>query len=481
MRFVSEKTFHSEKNGDILVRRFFGSVELVVGNCFQSGPYMEHLFRKLLRAIPVSYAPKRILLLGLGGGSAVREIARRFPKAHIVAMEYDPVMVEIARTEYLKPNELERTEILVGDAKDQLATPQKPYDLILLDIFRGSSASPLLETPEFIQLLASRLCTDGYLAVNFYKQKESLSVFFERAFSPWKDVRYSLNRMVLYRHFGQGKIGDRLPDGFLDKHQSRIFQTVEAMDDTKKEVIGEDGSVGMRTDYGLFCVDTYVSATEPVLQPCVRPRYVIWRPTEHQKKVDGWKALWFDEAQDQRGVGIVTEENKQAYWKSWSPHAQRHREKWVKEDRYEIAPVTFEEFSNAFHASKKIEWLTRTGFLRVLKFRLDRHPDDVRLYGAREIASQELIAGLAVVQYPDIRQSFHTVSFLHDKAKHTSVGVGLIHHWYERGIEEGIRSFNFGLVWRKGNPRAWKGYSAFKKQFDLHLVLYPKALWKFFW
>ncbi len=475
-----KKSFVSEKNGTIFVSRFFGSVEMVVGHCFQSGPYIDRLFRKLLRFIPKDHAPKDVLLLGLGGGGAVREIKRRFPKAHIVAVEYDPVMVEIAQTIYLNPHDLESVEIVVGDARDPLSAFSKKYDVIFVDLFVGSSVSPLLETDLFLKQLVSSLHRDGYLAVNFYKQKKNISVLFDRFFSRWSDVRYASNKMAIYRNFGQGKIGDPVPDRFVDRQQSRIYLDVETIDDKDMEVIGEAGCLGLRSKHRWYSIDTYCSAKEPKPNVVSKARLVIWKPIEQIQK-HGWMKNWFDDVSEQRGIGIITEQNKETYWKEWSSHARRHREKWLREEKYEIVPVQIEEFSEAFHASKKIEWLTRTGFIRVLKFRLKRHPENVRLFAARDKQTQEIIAGLAVIQYPDIRQSIHTVSFIHDKARHTSVGVGLIHHWYEQGIKEGIRYFNFGLVWKKGNPRAWKGYSIFKKQFNLYLVCYPKAVVKFFW
>lgn len=480
-RFYFKTSFSSEKNGIIFVSRFFGSVELVVGNCFQSGPYIDRLFRKLLRYIPLVHAPKDILLLGLGGGGAVREIKKRFPKARIVAMEYDPVMVEIARTIYLHAQELNSVEILVGDARELLAASSKKYDVIFVDLFVGSSVSPLLETDLFVKQLASSLGRDGYLAVNFYKQKNTISLMFDTVFSRWNDVRYASNAMAIYRHFGQGKIGDPVPAGFVDRQQSRTFLDVEIRDENEKELIGEAWCFGVRSKHKWFSVDSYCSTNEPNWNTPPRPRLIFWKPIEQIQTKRGWMTNWFDDTHDQRGIGVITDENRETYWKEWSSHAKRHREKWLKQDRFEITPVTLEEFSQAFHASKKIDWLTRTGFIRVLTFRHKRHPQNLRLYGVREKQTRLIVAGLAIVQYPDIRQSIHTVSFIHDHVRQTSIGVGLIHHWYEQGIQDGMRYFNFGLVWKKGNPRAWKGYSVFKKQFNLYLICYPKAVWKFLW
>lgn len=478
MSLFFSQTFESEKNGTIRVSRFFGSTDVTVDGCFQSGRYIDRLFRKILRCIPREHPVKEVLLLGLGGGGAVREVKRRFCNARVTAVEYDPIMLEIARTMYLKPKDLVSLQVILGDAKEAVVQMEKKFDVVIVDLFFGRTLSPLLSTDEFIQSLTGRLKSDGYLLMNFFRQKDTIAPLFDRFFSRWIDCQFSLNQMALYRHFGQGRVGDPMPKGYVDRQQSRTNLEMHFAMDYRKEILGTSGCLGVRRKIGPLYVETYTGETEPVIQPFPHLRLLKWQPlTTHQK--NGWVRNVFSSGAYQHGVGIITTENRDRYVTQWSLHAQRHLKKWLRDQRYEIIDVSLEAFVQSYHASKQVDWLMRTMFVQLLKDHWTQHPNNLCLFGVRDQQTQELVAGLAVVEYPDIAQSFHTVSFLHDKVRKTSIGVGLIAHWYARGITKNIRFFNFGIVWKKGDPRSYKGYSKFKRQFHLHLMIYPKPLFKF--
>lgn len=471
---------HSEKNGTILIHHFFGSIEICVGGCYQSGPYIDRLFKTVLKRIPRSHPVKQVLLLGLGGGGAIRELHKRFPHAKITAIEYDPVMVDIAEHVYLHAKDLTSTEIILADARDVLPGWNKTFDLILVDLFIGKSVSPLIETDVFLERLAPCLKSDGYLAVNFFLQKKTVSPVFDRFFSRWYNVRYEGNQMAVYRPFGLGNPRDPVPNGFLDKFQSRTWLQTEIDSSETKSIIGNSECLGFRTRFGILSQDYYYSDQEPIIDPLPRFRLVHWQ-SYTQKRNAGWLLNWLSDHEYQHGIGVITEQNRQSYAQEWSAHARRHRERWLRDDRFEIVETDLETFAHAYHASKQLDWLTRTGFVRVLAFHLKRHPQDVHLFSARDKSTHAIIAGLAVIHYGDIAQTCHTVSFIRDDARHTSVGVGLIDRWYRDGIQEGMRFFNFGLVWKKGDPNAWKGYSVFKRQFHLYLLRYPRACIKIIW
>jgi len=475
--FFSQK-FDSDKNGTILVSRFFGSTDVMVGGCFQSGRYINRLFHKMLKFIPSEHPVKEVLLLGLGGGSAIQEVKKRFHSAIITAVEYDPVMIEIAKTIYLKQKDQISLQIIVGDAQEVVSQMNKKFDLVIVDLFFGRIVPPMFSTDEFVQSLSNLLKKDGYLAMNFFLQKKTIAPVFDRFFSRFKDCEYSTNEMAIYRHFGEGFVGDPMPHGYIDKQQSKIHLGMKFSMNSKKEIVGLQGCLGARYKMFSLFIEDYTSDIEPVIDPFPHPRLVNWQPLTTSQK-NGWHRNFTSSRNHQYGIGIITEENKDRYFKQWSSHAQRHREKWLRDERYKIVDVTLDEFVQAYHASKKIGWLMRNMFARFLKDYWTQQRNNLRLFGARDMQTNEIVAGLAVVEFQDIAQSFHTVSFIHDKARKSSIGVGLIEHWYASGIEKGIRFFNFGIVWREGDPKSYKGYSKFKRQFNLHLMIYPEPLFKF--
>ena len=78
---------------------------------------------------------KRILLLGFGGGTVVRQIMHFLPEAHVTALEIDPMMIELANT-YMGASTL-GAQILLGDGYTFAAQSRPIFDVVLDDIFVG--------------------------------------------------------------------------------------------------------------------------------------------------------------------------------------------------------------------------------------------------------------------------------------------------------------------------------------------------------
>ncbi len=78
---------------------------------------------------------RRILLLGLGGGSAARIVRALAPGAHIVGVELSADVVRLAR-EQLELDAL-GLEVRIADARDEMARGRARYDAILEDVFVG--------------------------------------------------------------------------------------------------------------------------------------------------------------------------------------------------------------------------------------------------------------------------------------------------------------------------------------------------------
>ncbi len=88
---------------------------------------------------------KRILVLGFGGGTVVRQILHFLPDAKVTAIEIDPMMIELART-YMDTKSL-RAQILLGDGYAFAAKSPPIYDVVLDDIFLGLQTGVTRPTP----------------------------------------------------------------------------------------------------------------------------------------------------------------------------------------------------------------------------------------------------------------------------------------------------------------------------------------------
>ncbi len=110
---------------------------------------------------------RKILMLGLGGGSISTYLGRFMPEAAITTVEIDPGVITAAKT-YFGLRETERMRYHAGDGRVFLSRNDELYDLILLDAYRGGYVPFHLLTREFYTLVKQRLTPGGAAAFNVH-------------------------------------------------------------------------------------------------------------------------------------------------------------------------------------------------------------------------------------------------------------------------------------------------------------------------
>ncbi|OLE68852.1 MAG: hypothetical protein AUG74_09285, partial [Bacteroidetes bacterium 13_1_20CM_4_60_6] len=111
--------------------------------------------------------PKRILMIGLGGGSISSYLGRFLPDAQIDTIEVDSGVITTAKT-FFGLKESPRVRYLEGDGRVFLNRNAASYDLILVDAFHGGYVPFHLLTKEFYTLLKQRLAPGGAAAFNVH-------------------------------------------------------------------------------------------------------------------------------------------------------------------------------------------------------------------------------------------------------------------------------------------------------------------------
>jgi spermidine synthase len=116
--------------------------------------------------------PRRVLIVGLGGGAMVRFLTHHEPQVHIDAVEIDPVVVRLA-DKYFDVRSGGNVRVHTADAVRFVESTADRYDLILMDAFlRPSSDTDTtgvptrLKTLEFLGRLKSALAPGGVVAFN---------------------------------------------------------------------------------------------------------------------------------------------------------------------------------------------------------------------------------------------------------------------------------------------------------------------------
>jgi spermidine synthase len=111
--------------------------------------------------------PRKILMLGLGGGTISTYLGRRMPDVPIDTVEIDPGVIEAAK-KYFGMRETDKVRFLDGDGRVFLNRHKDTYDLMLVDAFHGGYVPFHLLTKEFYTLVKQRLTPTGAAAFNVH-------------------------------------------------------------------------------------------------------------------------------------------------------------------------------------------------------------------------------------------------------------------------------------------------------------------------
>jgi len=149
------KIFKSKFNSDVQLIKFGSSLRLDMGHLTQSGSIITSIwtkaFKKLLSG---GFYPESILVLGLGGGSVVKLISRKWPVCQITAIEIDPVVIKIAQ-KYFDIGKIKNLTIVNADAV-KYQTLNIKYSIILVDCYQGDQIPSQFRNISFLKKLKSR-------------------------------------------------------------------------------------------------------------------------------------------------------------------------------------------------------------------------------------------------------------------------------------------------------------------------------------
>jgi spermidine synthase len=148
------------------VRRLYFTLRYVQSAMTLKNPHALDLAytRKMMAFLLFHLNPKRVLLIGLGGGSLAKFCHRHLPRAHVTAVEIDPTIIAMSAQFGVTPDE--RLAIVHADAADYLPTAQADTDVLLLDGFDRDGIAPSLSAPAFFDAARRRLRPRGLLVAN---------------------------------------------------------------------------------------------------------------------------------------------------------------------------------------------------------------------------------------------------------------------------------------------------------------------------
>ena len=125
----------------------------------------------MVASLALVHDPKRGLILGHGGGSLAKWLARWWPELELDVVEFDPVVVRMAE-EFFAYRAPPQHHVYVRDARAFLQASESRYDVIWVDAFARHMIPFHLTTVEFFSELRAHLMPNGVLAVNLASSGE---------------------------------------------------------------------------------------------------------------------------------------------------------------------------------------------------------------------------------------------------------------------------------------------------------------------
>jgi spermidine synthase len=151
----------------LLIAEDEGRRALIVDGAVQSvAPEDGHRGSGYWAAMIPDVRPQRALVLGLGAGTVVHLLTRRFGPIPIVAVDDDPELVEFARREF--DLDLANLEIVIGDAFAYVQACEQRFGLILVDLYHGAQPAAGLVSRPFLSELKRLLLPRGQVVFNLY-------------------------------------------------------------------------------------------------------------------------------------------------------------------------------------------------------------------------------------------------------------------------------------------------------------------------
>ncbi|BCL76256.1 spermidine synthase [Jeongeupia sp. HS-3] len=140
--------------------------------------------------------PRRIVMVGLGGGSLAKYCYRNFPLAQMAVCEIDPQVIAL-RDDFLIPPDDARFQVICGDGAAYVKSCAGNINLLLIDGFDDRGIPTALCSQSFYDNCAASLAPEGIAAFNLQAQDTRNPVHLER----------------ICRAFGQHVVAIKADDG----------------------------------------------------------------------------------------------------------------------------------------------------------------------------------------------------------------------------------------------------------------------------
>lgn len=191
--------------GELVLRRRGDVHELLIDGAFAMSDHLDGASERqqVDLTLAAAVSGRHLLLGGLGLGLALRQAVATPTVARITVVELEPTIVAWHRTHLRRLSEDAftdpRVELRIGDVADVLGETDASFDAIALDVDNGPDwlirpGNARLYQPAFLDLITTRLTTDGAFSVWGAAHEPSLSAALQARFRRVSEHRIEVPR-----------------------------------------------------------------------------------------------------------------------------------------------------------------------------------------------------------------------------------------------------------------------------------------------
>ncbi|QSX34415.1 methyltransferase [Shewanella avicenniae] len=152
----------------------------------------QHTYLKAMLMSLLYGTPKRVIVLGLGGGLLVHSLRNFDPSIKITAVELREAVIDVAKKYFMLPLSKKLT-LIQQDAFDYMASrDDRRVDVIYSDLFHADGMAEMQRDSEFLDNCLYQLKDHGLLVLNCWKEARGDEELRQRLLARFADVRACL-------------------------------------------------------------------------------------------------------------------------------------------------------------------------------------------------------------------------------------------------------------------------------------------------
>jgi spermidine synthase len=135
--------------------------------------------RTMMGFLMFDTAPRRVAMIGLGGGSMAKFCHRHLPHCDLTVVEINPHVIAL-RERFKVPADGSRFRVVECDGAHFVATTPDRFDVLMVDAFDAERMPEALGTRRFYDDCADALRPGGLLVANLHASHPHVPVYLDR-------------------------------------------------------------------------------------------------------------------------------------------------------------------------------------------------------------------------------------------------------------------------------------------------------------